>query len=210
MYMRFRNLTIFGLLIVLTVAMPSVKAEPVDVHHILNRSVGSYFEMESGCIGTSVRVSAVDYYKESPPLPQQPASRLYVRIGSANNCTGELIISVFEDLPLPDGALKISGRQAELSATVPVLNTLTQTVSEVSIDLKWTANGEPRIVEREVTRSEGETYKTITVRSLIRIPAVAVGTVVFDGENRTPDPSVDAQIDKNTLRWMLKGELPEE
>ena len=205
-----RNLTIFSLLIVVALAMPSVKAEPVENWHLLYRAVGSRFETTSGCIGTIVQVSAVDYYKESPPLPQQPASRIYVSISSANNCTGELLISVWEDLPLPDGALKINGRHAQLSATVPVLNTLTQTVSDVNINLKWTATGEPYIHNREVTRDEGETFKRLTIRALFRVPAVAVGTVMYEGENRTPDPSLTAQIDKDKVRWVIKGQLPEE
>jgi hypothetical protein len=210
MYTRFRNLTIFSLLIVLTFVIPSVKAEPVENWHILYRAAGSYFQTTSGCVGTSVRISAVDYYKESPPLPQQPASRLNVRISSVNNCTGQLLINAFENLPLPDGALKINGRHATIITTVPVMNTLTKTISDVNINLKWTATGEPYIHNREVTRDEGDGFKRLTIRALFRIPAVAVGTVIYDGENRTPDPSLTAQIDKDKTRWVIKGQLPEE
>ena len=210
MYKHIRILAIFVLVLAFALSVPLVKAELIENWHLLYRAGVAHFDTTSGCIGTSVNVNAVDRYKQGRPIPQEAASQLYVTVTSADTCTGELLISVWEQLPLPHGALKISGHKVELHATVQVMNTVTEIVSDINLDLQWRATGEPRIVEREFIRDDSQpSYKNnLYVRNLVSIPAAAVGTVMFEGENRTPDPATDASIDKNKYRSVITGEMP--
>jgi hypothetical protein len=88
---------------------------------------------------------------------------------------------------------------ATLLCTLPVLDDVTGTFVNVTLDLVWDATG-GFIRDRGGDREHFENGMSIVRSSGSSRDAVATGTLFLDGAERTLPPTTEAQVEGNTRR----------
>ena len=148
----------------------------------------------TGCIRTTVLLVAGSDVTHEPPGPPTRTSGASLRITQVNSCTGTVVTGTgtvsgvnFQSNP--------SVRQATLTATIPVQLTTPTGTTEVNVpvNITWTATGAP---DRDANRTHlvfpelvlNAQFRGVTSR------AVATGTILLNGTNITPNPSVSGEI----------------
>ena len=166
----------------------------------------------SGCVQTVVLLTAGTDVDHEPPGPPTRTSGAFLRVTQFNRCTGELMTCsgsvsgedssvVFESNP--------AVREATLTGTIPLVCTSAAGVTTVNavVNMTWTATGQ---AERDVNNSHFD-FDGLIINAQFRgatREAVATGTVLLNGVNVTPNPSVRGEIVSETGH-QVTVELPE-
>jgi Tfp pilus assembly protein PilV len=161
----------------------------------------------TGCIRTTVLLVAGRDVEQEPPGPPTRTSGATLRITQVDSCTGTFV----------SGSGSVSGvnfqsnpsaRQATLTATIPVrLSTPTgTTVVNVPVNITWTATGAPDSSVNRIHFHFPDLIINAQFRGITR-PAVATGTILLNGINLTPNPSVSGEISFETQQE-VRIELP--
>jgi hypothetical protein len=149
------------------------------------------------CLEFFVFVSAADLVEKVTSSGQTAATRTVLEAIQFDACA-EVIIQDFGGDTM-DQTLRVASdlSSATLTATVPVLDIISQTGSIFQVNLIFTATGPAQttqLKETFVDKDLGIKIKTIS-RSTVA-EASATGTVVEGGQNWTPGPSDTATIQK--------------
>jgi hypothetical protein len=153
-------------------------AGEVDRFRVKGPLAHADFSTTAGCIATDVMVEALDNIVHEPPGPPNSKSEVRVNISQFDFCDQDFILGAFGFAPLSDSAFHVRKdlESAQLTTTVEVSDSVSGSSFPVSINITWTAIGEPRRDDsRFQTRFPGFFFNE-QLRGISR-EAVAAGTV---------------------------------
>jgi hypothetical protein len=155
---------------------------------------------EDSCIEDTVVVIASETMEKLSPEGHPTSTvRTVLVVGQVDVCLDFTLLSgegeVFQ------AAFRVAGNQrsATLTATVPVLDLISQQIMTFDVNLTWTAQGKPVFEHTKETFRDPETGITIITQLRgFHVDAVAAGTTVevAGGRNFTPSPSESAELHK--------------
>ena len=190
--------------IVLVLALSSLAAAPAasaaEVFHFTDQFVTAGFRSTdaTGCVTTTVFVVAGRDVDHEPPGAPTRTSGASLRITQLDRCAGTFITcsgsaSGVEFVTNP------AVREATLTGTIPLqCSTPTGiTVTDAFVDLTFAGTGEAERDVNNVHFDFGDLIVNAQFRGATR-EAVATGTVLVDGTNLTPNPSLRAEIGSET------------
>jgi len=192
--------------LILVASATTARAETMVSHFkIKGNTVTATFQAtapDDPCIEFFVHVAASDSVeKTSPPKSKVAVPRTVLIVILQYTCTNTLLFSSLGD-SFSQG-LQVAGdlRSATLKTTVTTADALSLQLYDFDMDLTWTGTGPA------VHQNTKETFRDRDLGIFIKshtkgvtVPAEAVGTVVgtsvgLEG-NVTPEPSVDAEIQR--------------
>lgn len=157
----------------------------------------------SGCILTSVSVSASERAVRNGPGPGSPSSIVVVSINQYNLCTRTNLLWAFGFAELAETDLQVSGNlgSATLNAIVTVHDDISGSSFDVSVDLTWTADSSLR---RAIFNDRSEFGSCLQIRHINASWrfAVATGTVSDDTTNFI---SISDQADEASIFSTKQG-----
>ena len=165
----------------------------------------------SGCIQTVVLLTAGNDVDQEPPGPPTRTSGAFLRITQFDRCTGTFTVCS-GGVSGEDSGVEFSTnpavREATLTGTIPLRCTSSTGVTFVNavVNMTWTGTGE---ADRSVNNNHfdfGDLIMNTQFRGATR-DAVATGTVLLNGVNVTPNPSVRGEIVSETSH-QVTVELP--
>jgi hypothetical protein len=142
------------------------------------------------CIVTEVFIEAFDNIVHEPPGPPNSRSEVFVNISQFDLCNQEFVLSAIGSATLSDSDFQVSKKieSARLITTIEVFDFVSESLFNVSIDVSWTATGEPeKVNSRFQSRSPGFFFNE-QLRATTR-EAAAAGTVSDGTTNFIQTPS---------------------
>jgi len=131
---------------VLAVLVLPATAQAVEISFFRGKTadVEFYSTDPTGCMVTSVVVTAMENRYFSPPAPLETNASADVNIGLYNICTSELTFCGDGSFDLPDGAFKLTGllASATLNLTGVIHDGCFGTNRPFTLALTWTGEGE--------------------------------------------------------------------
>jgi hypothetical protein len=97
------------------------------------------------CVLTLVNIEAFSRILHAPPGPPNSRSEVFVIIDQFNLCTGEQLVFAIGNATLSDSDFEVSKKleSARLITTIEVSDSVSGSSFDVSIDVTWTATGQP-------------------------------------------------------------------
>ena len=200
MHLRWFRLGVTLLVAVAALAAAQGAAAQSEIFHFTDEFVTAGFRSTdpTGCITSTVLVTGGSDVDVEPPGAPTRTSGASLRIQQFNSCTGEFTFcSGFgEDVQFSSNP---SVKNASLTGTIPVVCTTPTgtTTSTAEIDLAFACTGE---IERDRSDLHFH-FEGFVLNAFFRgatCDAVATGTVLLDGVNVTPNPSIRAEIVSET------------
>jgi hypothetical protein len=145
------------------------------------------------CIENFATVVASNLMEKQKPGGKTETVRTLLVVGRTDTCLG---INLFSgDGETTDQSFQFSLSSARLTTTMFVFDSVSLQDYEFEVDMTWTAEG-PAVFHRckETFRDKELGLKILTQLRGRHAPAEAVGTVVGVGENFTPEPSDEAEL----------------
>jgi uncharacterized delta-60 repeat protein len=189
--------------LLLVASATTARAETMVSHFKIKGNTGTATfrgtDPNDPCVEFFVSVVASDQAeKTSPPKSKVAGPRTVLFVGQIDTCFGITIFSADGESLMP--GLQIAGdlRSATLQSTATVFDSISLQFYDFDINLTWTATGPA------VRQNSKETFRDPDLGLVIKshnkgvtVPAEVVGTVVgLGGQNVTPEPSVDAEIQR--------------
>lgn len=192
---RFRLPALLALAFSAILAVPVAAAETEVIRFTDSFAIAGFRSTDpTGCIRTTVLLTAGDDVDQEAPGAPTTSSGASLRITRFDSCTSTVITGsgFVSDVEFDSNP---SAMEATLTATIPVTFTGPEGtfVEDVAVDMTWTAAGD---VDREFNPNHF-VFDGFILNAQFRLvtrEAVATGTVLLDGENLTPAPSVSAEI----------------
>jgi hypothetical protein len=195
------------LLIPVITLMALTYTEPVradtDVTHFKLNSASATFSSVDGCVTTTVTIGANEgYHSITSQLPREVLSSASLTAFRWNTCTGETLLDLAGDVPLPVNGFSGSRRSARLQATIDVYERVSDSFFDVLVDMRWTSAGELIVVREHLQDIPGCILNNHRVSTTV--PAQATGSIQVFGINVTPAPTTDALV--QTAQETLVGQ----
>jgi hypothetical protein len=148
------------------------------------------------CLVFTVMVIASDQMQKLSPDGGPIASvETMLIVAIEDVCQGITLLSGEGETAQPSFRMAGDLRSATLTATVPVLDNITGQLINYSVNLTWTATGQPVFEQSKETFRDRDLGIFAVVQFRGRtVDAEATGTVAGLGENFTPAPSTSAQL----------------
>ncbi len=186
----------WSLLIVVLALSALAHSQPVQaqtqVVHFKSQSAYAIFSTTDGCVATDVIISASQGYNHAPPGPKPALSSAFLTVFQSNVCTGETLIDIAGDAPLAVNAFTANQHSAHLRAPIDVYERVSDSFFDVFVDLAWTSTG-PLIRHRERTHDLANCVVNSYIVGSASL-AQATGSILVQGTNITPTPSIDAMV----------------
>lgn len=151
---------------------------------------------------TSVSVTADDNVFQTPPGPGAESSTIDVFVSQFDTCTSTFPC-IFGFTSLADADFQVNAESATLITKLTAIdcNTGNPISPDMSVNLTWTGNGQPRPTNDHVINQTPKSIFKLDARGTTT-PAQASGTISIGITNFTPDPALDANI-VSTLNGQL-------
>jgi hypothetical protein len=162
------------------------------------------------CLENVVSVaSAEKIQKVSPPGSQTPAPSTVLTVVQVDVCTNTILFVGVGDTT--SHSFQVAGNlsSATLTATVLVVDLVSQQGFTFQVNLVWTATGKPQFLHSKETFRDPDLG--IRIRTLIhgrQVEAIATRTVVKGAENFTPEISDTATIQKESDGSLIIEKTP--
>jgi hypothetical protein len=162
------------------------------------------------CLENLVSVTSADKIETlSPPGSHTPAPGTVLVVVQRDVCTGFVLFSGAGDTA--SHSFQVAGNlgSATLTATVLVVDAVSQQGFTFQVNLVWTATGNPQVVHsKETFRDPDLGIRIRTLTHSRQVEAVAIGTVVTGGVNFTPEASDTATIHKENAGSLVIEKTP--
>jgi hypothetical protein len=123
---------------------------------------------EAGCVESSLGLFALDQRNRPRQDGVASAVQLFVNLTKYDACSGTLLFSSFAVRDLTASELDISAqaRTARLQTTLDLVDNVDSGSSlTLALDLAWTAEGQPALRSREMSRTTGGGFQLIVARN---------------------------------------------
>ncbi len=170
------------------------------------RGVGAtaMFVSTDGCLENQVAVFVSRSHEQGP---DEPVTILTVNVFQMDNCLHTITLHAHTDVVIPDSEFQIDNQlgSAALNSTVTVCEPqFGGACFPVDLNLTWTGSG-PLVKDRSVTHVEEPGCEIHSRFKGTSREAVATGTVVAQGTNFTPEPSVQAELAEFKSAFVMVG-----
>jgi hypothetical protein len=159
------------------------------------------------CIENFVSVVASELMEKQKPGGTTETTRTVLVAGRTHTCFGITLFSGQGETT--EHSFQFSLSSATLTATVLMFDSVSFQSYEFDVDLTWTAEG-PAVFHtcKETLRDKDLGIKIMTHLRGRHAPAEAVGTVIGVGENFTPGPSDEAELQTQNDGSIIIEKMP--
>jgi hypothetical protein len=203
--MKFAVLALLAFTLAAFTLPTSTWAAEVFRSRVKGPTARAFFITQEECIQTNVSIEAFDNIVHLPPGPPNSRSEAVVIIDLFDFCNGEQLVFALGSATLSDSDFQVGKKieSARLITTIEVSDSVSGSSFDVSIDVTWTASGQPEKVNNRFQSRFPDRFITEQSRGTFR-EAVASGTVSDGTTNFIQTSSFSFSDIRDVMRGIIE------